>query len=210
MAKTGRPLDDIANFLPQDCAGYVIEYLENYSVHLTVTRKRITVLGDYRAKHNGLPHRISVNGNLNSYSFLITLLHELAHLLTYEKYKHNVSPHGKEWKLEFSNILVQFLKHKIFPEDISIALMKSINNPAASTCGDINLLKVLKKYDRNYHTSIVVEQVPEGATFKIKGSKLFLRSNKVRTRYRCMEIESGKWFLFNGMYEVEAILETPE
>ena len=128
-------------------------------------------------------------------------------MLTFEKYKHNVLPHGKEWKNEFSNILAQFLNHNIFPDDISLALMKSINNPAASTCGDINLLKVLKKYDRNYHKSIVVEQVPEGATFKIKGSKLYVRSNKVRTRYRCMEIKSGKWFLFNGMYEVEEIIE---
>ena len=85
MAKAGRPLDEIANFLPEDCAEYVIEYLQTYSVHLTVTRKRVTVLGDYRAKHKDLPHRISVNGNLNRYSFLITLLHEIAHLLTFEK-----------------------------------------------------------------------------------------------------------------------------
>lgn len=206
MANTRRPLTEIANFLPSGCYEIVIEYLEAYSVQLTVTRKRVTVLGDYRAKQKNLPHRISVNGNLNRYNFLITLLHELAHLLTFEKYRHNVSPHGKEWKKEFSKILSQFLNHNVFPEDISMALIRSLHNPSASTCGDINLLKVLRKYDANYHKSIVVEQVPEGATFKIKGSKLFLRSNKVRTRYRCMEIGTGKWFLFNGMYEVEEVI----
>ena len=40
-------------------------------------------------------HRISVNGNLNKYSFLITLIHELAHLLTFTQYKNRVDPHGR-------------------------------------------------------------------------------------------------------------------
>ena len=50
--------------------------------------------------------------------FLITLLHELAHLLTFEKWANKVSAHGKEWKAVFGQLLAQFIEHDIFPDDI--------------------------------------------------------------------------------------------
>ncbi|MBS1763013.1 MAG: SprT-like domain-containing protein [Bacteroidetes bacterium] len=207
MSKTERPVNELSFFLPDGSSERVIEYLQHYSVHLTVTRKRSTILGDYRAKHDGKPHRISVNGNLNKYSFLITLLHELAHLLTFEKFANKVLPHGNEWKIEFSEILKEFLAKDIFPQDVKRAVLKSIHNPAASTCSDVELLKVLRTYDKNYHKKIVVEEVAEGKKFKIKNSQVYIRGPRQRTRYKCRETTTGRWFLFHGMYEVEEVLE---
>ena len=84
---------------------------------------------------------------MNSYSFLITILHELAHLFTFERYGNRVASHGKEWKNEFRNILSEFIQQKFFPEEIESALLQSQHNPAASSCADTHLMRVLNKYD---------------------------------------------------------------
>ena len=49
--------------------------------------------------------KITVNGDLNPYSFLITTIHEFAHLVTFEEYQGRVKPHGKEWQLTYSKML---------------------------------------------------------------------------------------------------------
>ena len=106
------PMQALGTYLPQNSFDKVLYYLHTHKVHLTVTRERRSVLGDYRNAVHGKNHRISVNGNLNKFAFLITLLHELAHLLTYEKFGHRVYAHGKEWKLIYGNILADFADKK--------------------------------------------------------------------------------------------------
>jgi hypothetical protein len=202
MPKQEVPLLQLRDYLPEGSYEGVMFYLSRFKVHLTITRQRQSILGDYRHRYEGKAHRISVNGNLNKFSFLITLLHELAHLLTYERFGHRVQPHGSEWKKEFGEILKEFLAHKIFPPDIEKALLKSVSNPAASSCGDENLLRVLKMYDPKKEGSMLVEQVPENTLFSITGGRVFRRGKKIRTRFKCLEIETGKWFLFSGVYEV--------
>ena len=128
MPKKQVPLNTLEEYLPENCCEEVIHYLNKYKVQLTVTRQRQSILGDYRHAHMGKSHRISVNGNLNKYSFLITLLHELAHLFTFDNYGNRVQPHGKEWKNIFSQLLSSFISKKIFPNDIEKALFKTINN----------------------------------------------------------------------------------
>ena len=116
MPKQESPLTALNSFLPAGSFDQVTNYLLQYKVHLTITRERQTILGNYRNKHSDKNHRISVNGNLNKYSFLITLLHELAHLLAHEKYGHRIQPHGKQWKDEYGKILKEFIPMKIFHE----------------------------------------------------------------------------------------------
>ena len=147
MPKQEAPLHQLKTYLPEGSFEDVMYYIQHYKVHLTITRERKSVLGDYRNSFADKNHRISVNGNLNKYAFLITLLHELAHLFTYERFGHRVQAHGAEWKNEFSKVLAQFLLKKIFPPDIDKALMRTLQNPAASSCADVSLLRVLHKYD---------------------------------------------------------------
>ncbi|CAN5889372.1 SprT-like domain-containing protein [soil metagenome] len=205
MPKEEVPLLQLRSYLPEGSFEDVHHYLIQYKVQLTITRQRQTVLGDYRHAHDGKAHRISINGNLNKYSFLITLLHELAHLFTYERYGHRVQAHGQQWKDEFSKILVQFLAKEIFPQVIEQALMQTLKNPAASSCGDENLLRVLRNYDPVKEDHLLVEQLKEGDTFIIKGSRVFVKGPKVRTRYKCIEPATKKWYLFSGLYEVKLI-----
>ncbi|MBS1733908.1 MAG: SprT-like domain-containing protein [Bacteroidetes bacterium] len=203
MPKQEVPLLQLQSYLPEGSFEDVHHYLVHYKVHLTVTRQRQTVLGDYRHAYQGKTHRISVNGNLNKYSFLVTLLHELAHLFTYERYGHRVQSHGAEWKAEFSKVLAQFLSKKIFPADIENALMQTLKNPAASSCGDEKLLRVLRNYDDVKKGFLLVEQLEEGAMFMIKGGRIFRKGEKIRTRYRCIEPATKRIYLFSGLYEVK-------
>lgn len=205
MAKQEVSLHQLSDYLPEGSADDVIRYLIQYKVHLTITRKRESVLGDYRNAHLGKAHRISVNGNLNRFAFLITLLHELAHLLTYEKYRHQVSPHGKEWKSIFGQLLIIFIEKKIFPADIEQALHHSLKNPAASSCGDTALLRVLRNYDPKKENHFLLEQIPDGSAFTINDGRSFTRVKKIRTRYQCVEIGTNKQYLFSGLYEVRRI-----
>ena len=193
------------DYLPPGTYGPVLHYLQFYKVHLTVARERKSILGDYRHRIGTQTHRISVNGNLNKYSFLITLLHELAHLLTFEKWGNKVASHGKEWKATFGQLLAQFIEHNIFPQDIKTVLMQSLHNPAASSCADEALLRTLKSYDEKSAASLFVESLPEGALFKTHDGRVFKKGEKMRKRYRCVEVATKRLYLFSPVYEVEVI-----
>lgn len=205
MPKQEAPLHQLKNYLPDGSFEEVSHYLLHYKVQLTITRERKSVLGDYRNSYQGKNHRISVNGNLNHYAFLITLLHELAHLFTYERYGHRVQAHGQEWKNEFSKVLAQFLAKHIFPADIQYTLLKTLQNPAASSCADTALLRVLHKYDPKKEGVTLIETLPAGAQFSIKGGRIFIKQEKVRKRFKCIDLITGKIYLFSPVYEVKPI-----
>lgn len=203
MPKKEYPLQQLAHFLPPGAFERVVNYLTHYRVHLSITRERRSLLGDYRHAHPGAQHRISVNGNLNPYAFLITLVHELAHLLTFDRYKHRVAAHGKEWKAVYRDLLRHFLGVNLFPPDVEAALLSSIENLPASSCADEPLMRVLRRYDPADEKTLLVEELPEGAHFVISGGRIFQKGKKLRKRYQCRELATGKWYLFSGLYEVE-------
>lgn len=205
MSKTEHPLQALNEYLPLDTFEPVADYLQQYKVHLTIARERKSILGDYRNAVNSRNHRISVNGNLNSYSFLITLLHELAHLLTFDKYRNKVQPHGKEWKALFSQLLAQFIKNKVFPADIEKELIASLSNPAASSCAEDGLMRVLRRYNTKAEGQMLVEEIPSQNLFKLKDGRVFKKGEKLRKRYRCEEVGSKRVYLFSPVYEVELV-----
>jgi hypothetical protein len=205
MAKVEHPMQALEAFLPDNTFERVVQYLHQYKVHLTITRARKSVLGDYRNAIPGKNHRISVNGNLNKFSFLITLLHELAHLLTYEKYGHRVNAHGKEWKHIYSGLLAYFIQEKSFPADIENALQESLHNPAASSCAEEGLMRVLHTYDAKPEGVLFVEALPEGALFVTKDGRVFKKGERLRKRFRCIEVKSGLAYLFSPIYEVKLV-----
>lgn len=204
MAKQEAPIVYLKRFIPEASAERVLEYLHIHHVHLTITKGRKSILGDYRHATNYKNHRISINGDLNPFSFLITLVHELAHLVTFVKYGNKVAAHGKEWKDTYARMLVDFLVPGIFPQDILIALKKSLPNLPASSCADDDLMRVLKRYDKG-NDLVMVEQVNEGALFQLDSGMLFKKGKKLRKRYQCMEVNSGKMYLFSPIYEVKLV-----
>ena len=198
-------MSQLQDYLPPGTYEPVLDYLRQFKVHLTVARERKSILGDYRHRTRQSNHRISVNGNLNKYSFLITLLHELAHLLTFEQFGNKVMAHGREWKKVYAQLLDQFLKHHVFPVDIEKEILLSLKNPAASSCAEDDLLRVLRKYDDAAHKHVLVEEIAPNAVFRTNDGRVFQKGKKLRKRFQCKEIDTGRVYLFSPVYEVEAV-----
>jgi hypothetical protein len=113
-----------------------------------------------------------------------------------------VQAHGQEWKNEFSKVLAQFLLKKVFPADIQRALFITLQNPAASSCADSALLRVLHTYDQKKEGATLIEALPDGTIFKIRGGREFRKEGKIRKRFKCLELATGKTYLFSPVYEV--------
>ena len=205
MAKSQAPLDALKDYLPEGTFDKVSEWLYQYHIHLTITRERTSVLGDYRNAVDGKNHRISVNGNLNKFAFLYTLIHEIAHLLIYDQYGHRVASHGREWKMQFSILLRDFLEHHIFPADIRDAISRSLKNPAATSCAEDDLLRVFRNHDLHKKNILFVEEVEAGGLFVLRDGRIFKRGERIRKRYKCIELSTGKEYLFSPVYEVKKV-----
>ena len=122
-----------------------IDLLDKHPCYLKIVNNRKTKHGDFRKTPDGT-YQITINYGLNPYRFLLTLIHEIAHLVTYKKHN-KVKPHGIEWKLNFQHLMLPFLKPEIIPNDLMPLLANYLKNPKASTDADVNLSLALKKYD---------------------------------------------------------------
>ena len=194
----------LSKYLPNDFVPYISELIMQSDVKFKIVAPRRTKLGDFKAKGDkNNKSQITINGDLNPYAFLITTLHELAHLYTYNKYKHKIRPHGKEWKKEFSILLNPILIHDALPNELKIALEKSIQNLKASSCSDIHLSRALKKYDLSKRT-VTLEELDENTRFEIN-KKTYLKGKLRRTRYLCKEMNSGKSYLIHALAEVNVL-----
>lgn len=208
MAKQERPLNSLAQFLPPQSYDALAHYFSDYSIHLTLTRHRNSLHGDYRAPDAQHPyHRISINATLNPYSFLITLVHELAHLLTTVRHGLNVSAHGREWKASFRQALLPFLGKNYFPTDIETALMAYLKNPAASTCGDPALYMALARYDARTSDQKHVASLATGDVFELNGRQ-FQKLEQLRSRCRCKDLGNGRIYFVQGIAIVKQIPTT--
>jgi SprT protein len=159
---------------------------------------------------NGKGHRITVNYDLNQFSFLITFVHEVAHLETFKKYKRHVDPHGQEWKNEFRMLLSDFVHRGIFPDDIKSALSNYLLDPAASSCTDHNLLRTLRKYDRKTEETFHLEDVPDNTIFRLHQSRsglVFKKGQRIRKRFHCIEMNTNRIYFVSPLAEIEVIEE---
>ena len=194
--------DSLKAYLPDGSFDLVMPLILQHRVHLTISRQRQTKLGDYRNAYGNKNHRISVNGNLNKYSFLITLLHELAHLLAFEQFGNRIQPHGNEWKKTYAAILKDFLALHLFPTDIAHELKATLHNPAASSCAEDELQRILMRYDTKRPGIKMVEELTTGQQFRIPGGRTFVRGEIIRKRIKCFELPAMKPYLFSPLYEV--------
>lgn len=199
----------LKKYLPEQSVAIIAEWIVTYDFKLKIKKERSTRLGDYTAPRNGLNHLITVNHNLNKFAFLITLVHEVAHLITYNEHKNRVNPHGIEWKKNFQHLMQPFLNTEIFPVEVFAALRRYIHNPAASSCSDVHLLRTLKLHDERTD-SVFLEYLPYNAMFLYNGSRVFQKGELIRKRFKCREISTGAVYLFNPLVEVEVFESAPE
>lgn len=187
-------------YLPEPSVEKVLDIIQEHKIIFKIKKSRATKLGDYRHPHNGSNHQITINNDLNKYSFLITFVHEVAHLVTWNKCQNKVLPHGEEWKIEFARLLHPFYNNTVFPEDILLALKQHFSNVKASTCSDPHLLRILRKYDAS--PSLHVEDLSADAVFTLSNGQTFVKGPRLRKRFKCKELNSNKIYLVNPLAEV--------
>jgi len=191
----------LSKYVPQASVVPVFEMIKTHHVHLKIVNERVTRHGDYRKLPDGA-HQITVNASLNQYRFLITLVHEIAHLVAFTKYGRYIKPHGKEWKHTFQQLMLPFLRPEIFPSHLLPLLAIHFKNPKASSDTDAKLSLALKQFDPENDKNYIFE-IPFGGTFRLYNGKIFKRGNKRVKRYECIEVATGRLYLFNPNAEVE-------
>lgn len=199
----------LKKYVPEGTENYIVSLFMDYPVSFKIVKPRKSKLGDFRSPFQGSSPQITINGNLNTYSFLITTVHEFAHLKTWMEYKNSVKPHGTEWKSNFVQLMHPIVKMAILPRDIEQALLNSFSNMKASSCTDIQLQRVLKKYDYFAYEEILLEKLPKYATF-VLDKKVFRKEDLRRTRYMCTELSTGKKYLIYKLATVEEVKNEQE
>ncbi len=193
----------LLKYIPEHAVPPCFELIKTNNVHLKIVNERVTRHGDYRRHPDGF-HQITVNASLNKYRFLITLIHEIAHLVAFEKYGRNIKPHGDEWKLTFQRLMVPFIRPEIFPSQLLPLLARHFRNPKASSDTDATLSLALKQFDPVNDKNYIFE-IPYGSVFRIHNGKIFKKIALRTKRYECIEISSGRIYLFNPNAEVELL-----
>lgn len=196
----------LKNYLPEKSIDRIHKILDENNVHLNITRERKTKLGDYRIPLRHPNHRISINHNLNKYSFLITLLHEIAHMYVWEKYKDRVEPHGYEWKAIYLETLESFLKDGTIPAELGKPLVNSLIPGTGSKKNSLLLRKLLRQYDNEPSKPTVADLAP-GTRFTLQGGRRFEKGEKLRTRYKCKCIDNGRTYSVHQLAEVLEVIE---
>jgi hypothetical protein len=197
--------EQLSPYLPEAALPFCLKLLLQHHVQLTVAPPRKTKLGDYRPGLHGHPHRISVNGDLNPYSFLVTYLHEFAHLFNYQRHGLRVAAHGPEWKQAFGKLLGQALRLGAFPPELARTLGGCIGNLSASSCTDPVMYAALAKYDLATAGNVQpLSNLPVGSTFAYEG-RTFRLDEPLRVNYRCTELSSGRMYRIRGVVLVEPV-----
>jgi SprT protein len=193
-------------FLPIGTQEYAVDLLIKHSVQLHIKQPRVSKYGDYRPPAHGEKHRISLNNDLNPFAFLVTFMHEMAHLVNHEKHKGFVPPHGVEWKQHFQEISKPIFHMEVLPPDVHKALAHYLGNPKASSCTSPQLFRTLRKYDGDTDW-VLVEDIPPNMLFKTQDGRAFVKMQRNRTRYTCKEVSSGRIYLVPGLMQCKPITD---
>ena len=193
----------LLKYLPERSVSIVFELIKNNNVSLKIVNERVTKHGDYRRTQNG-EHQITINANLNKYRFLMTMVHEIAHLIAIEKYGRGIKPHGAEWKHTYQQLMLPFINPSVFPNQLLPDIANHFKNPRASSDTDAKLSVLLKQFDEKTDKNYIFE-IPLGSTFRIHNGKVFKKGNRRIKRYECMELSSGRVYLFQPNAEIELL-----
>ena len=191
-------MNNFHKYIPENAIDLVQSLVEQHKINLKIVNQRQTKHGDFRQLAGG-EFQITINNTLNPFQFLLTLIHEIAHHVTFEKYG-KIQPHGKEWKQQFQHLMLPFLHPTIFPNHMLTPLAHYLKNPKASTDSDVKLSIALKGNKAEHGKNFVFE-LPENCTFVFK-NKMYKKGKKRKTRIECLQLSTNRMYLFNQNTEV--------
>ena len=197
-------VEQLLAFIPASACDKMAQAIIDCNVKLTITKKRKTKLGDYRAPFKDIKyHRISVNGDLNPEMFLLVLIHEMAHLEVHVSHGRKAKAHGEEWKQAYREWYEAYRND--FSRHAQQIIDKHFKNLKATTCNDPELTRELMYKDHDEEVTLL-NDLQSGEFFETQG-RAFKVLNKRRTRFLCEEIASKKRFLVSGSAQVVRLNE---
>lgn len=179
--------------VPASALDYCFSLWQQSPFELKLTKSRQTKVGDFTSRKSAAHPRITLNHDLNPYLFLLTYIHEVAHLHVYLRHGNRVDPHGEEWKLFFQELMIPMLQENAFPPEILHELRRHMANPKASSFADTDLTKALRLFDKGLQL-VSLSDIPEGSIFRLQG-KFFRKGLLRRTRVLCKEIKTKRNYL---------------
>ena len=190
-------------YFPKAAVFYTYQLWQKYRFQFKITRHRKTKLGDYRFDPRKKKHYVTVNHNLNTYAFLITYIHEVAHLVAFLNHKSKIAPHGEEWKETFRDLMKPVMNLQVFPTELYSSLLNHMINPKATVYADSTLMRILRTFDPQ-SSKIHLEDIEIGSHFMFK-ERIFEKKLLRRTRVLCKELSSGKKYLISKMAMVDKV-----
>ena len=195
-------LEYLEKHLPAKKATTIIDYVARHNCTLRITRPRKTKRGDFRQL--GIKQSITINQDSNSFRFLFTLIHELAHLETFVQHKNQVKPHGVEWKYNFKKLYDYFEMDEEFSVDNYIlqAVKSELKNPKACSGVNVNLERAFAIYD--CVQGVLLDQLPTGDFFMFRENK-YKKLETRRTRVVCLNITNNRTYTINRAVKIQRI-----
>jgi SprT protein len=200
-----QPTAVFQRFVPELAVDYCVHLYEHLNFEFKIKKARRTKFGDYRLDRKTGQQTITINNDLNPYAFLITYLHEIAHLKTFQVFGNQIAPHGEEWKNTFKEVSIPIITQSVFPNEIQKQVVSYLSNPKASSCSDPVLYELLKQYDPASDT-VFLKSLQPGDLFEFN-EKRFIYLEKKRTRMVCKHMDTNRKYLINQLAEVKPIID---
>mgnify|MGYP007057166006 CR=1 FL=1 len=205
--------DILSKHVPVEAVEHVVREVERYGIQLRITRGRASKLGDFKPAVNGGSHRISVNGDLNIYAFLLVFAHELAHLMVHEAHRKTgpgangpvrIQPHGKEWKRQYGELIRSYVGQGFFHPLLHDSLFRYAGKVRASGIAGEEVVRELRLFDGDPGEAapILLEEIPENSYFYSATGRLFQKGARLRKRYKCLCMRTKRAYLFHPMAKV--------
>lgn len=189
-----------AKHVPEQSVNYCTEISSHYEFDLDLSFDRKSKFGHYKYWPRTKSHTISINRGLPKPLFLVTYIHELAHLDVMLQFGNKVRPHGQEWKRTFRSLLAPLLNLNTFKPQLLSALANHLKNPKASLSADPLLWKLL--FPNNDTGGLSIEDIEIGENFKFK-NRIFKKVKTRRTRALCFESKTGNNYLIPLVAKIE-------
>lgn len=196
MPKPTESTELFARHVPPAAVAYCQRLRADWEFSLRVTRPRRTRLGTHQFDPT-TGHLVTVNADLGPEAFLITYLHEVAHVVTVRQARRHPQPHGAAWKRNFRLLLEPMLTEAVFPPAVLRPLRAYALNPTAATSSYPPLAQALQNVGSPPDGTTTVAQVPEGEAFVLH-HRTFVRGPLRRTRALCTEASTGRKYTVPG------------
>ncbi len=199
-----KSIETLSRFFPVESVDYILGLCERDRFQLKIRRGRKSKLGDFRSSINGKPHVITINGDMNIYASLLIFLHELAHLSVWKLYGHSKKPHGTEWKMHFGQLIRDAVAKGYFHPSLKQSLIDYSYKVKASGMADQQLMHGLMLFDSDLQRYYLLEEIPDKGQFLTRSGRVFIKEERLRTRYKCMCLDSNKYYSFHPLARVVA------